>query len=109
MNNENGAVAQFGYHPTLSDQRSISIFDGRDSSTSFFAVSTPATGSFFGSKSPICTSTGGQPERPRSSDALAWHQDQYVCQRLFPRRTDATHSPRRSEVATFRRSYRRRS
>ena len=45
------------YFPALSDQRAIKVFDGSDSSTSFFAVSMPATGSFFGSSSPIWTST----------------------------------------------------
>src|SRR5579863_7891927 len=48
---------RFDYLPALSDQRAIKVFDGKSSSTSFFAVSTPATGSFFGSSSPICTST----------------------------------------------------
>ena len=32
----------------LSDQRAIKVFDGRDSSTSFLAVSIPAIGSFYG-------------------------------------------------------------
>src|SRR5260370_42568846 len=41
----------------LSAQRAISVFDGRPSSTSFFADATPATGSSAGSSSPICTST----------------------------------------------------
>ena len=41
----------------LSAQRAISVFDGSVSSTSFFAVATPATGSRAGSSSPICTST----------------------------------------------------
>jgi hypothetical protein len=45
------------YFPALSDQRAIKVFDGSDSSTSFFAVSMPATGSFFGSSSPTWTST----------------------------------------------------
>ncbi len=45
------------YLPALSDQRAINVFDGNASSTSFFAVSMPATGSFFGSSSPIWTST----------------------------------------------------
>src|ERR1700746_3573926 len=30
----------------LSDQRAISVFEAKDSSTSFFGVSTPATGRF---------------------------------------------------------------
>jgi hypothetical protein len=47
----------FDYLPALSDQQDISVFDGKDSSTSFFAVSMPATGSFFGSSNPIWTRT----------------------------------------------------
>src|SRR5579864_468534 len=38
-------------------QRVISVFEGNDASTSFRAVSTPATGRPFGSSRPICTST----------------------------------------------------
>lgn len=50
------------YLPSLCRQRAISMFDGSVSSSSFRAVSTPATGKPFGSSRPICTST------------LAWSQ-----------------------------------
>jgi hypothetical protein len=41
----------------LSAQRAIKVFDGSVSSTSFFAVATPATGNRAASSNPICTST----------------------------------------------------
>ena len=48
-------IARYAGAP--SRQRCISVLEGSVSSTSFFAVSTPATGSPFGSSAPICTST----------------------------------------------------
>ena len=43
--------------PSLSDQRRMSVLDGSDLSSTFFAVSIPAEGTSFGSSNPICTRT----------------------------------------------------
>ncbi len=55
-------VSPDAYSDSLLDQRPISVLDGSCSSSSFFAVSAPATGRPVGSSRPICTST------------LAWSQ-----------------------------------